>query len=81
VQWRAKAKIVNRDERLAGRGRGHCHTLHLRRRPDTQALAFSAETPGKRHVKAVELNAGVELPLESRNNLCANDWFGIAKDD
>ena len=80
VEWRLKAEFGQGDEgpirRVVG---GDVDTFNLSRRPDSQAAAFGHEAVIERHVKAVELDAGMEVLLKGIDDARADERFGAMK--
>ena len=82
VEWRLKAEFGQGDEgpirRVVG---GDVDTFNLSWRPDSQAAAFGLEAVFERHVKAVELDAGMEVLLEGLYDACADEGLGSMEEE
>ena len=77
VEWRLKAEIGEGDDGLIGRK--VCRDVEARnlsRRPDAQARPFGLEAVFERHVEVVELDAGMKMLLETRDDAGADEGLG-----
>ena len=70
AQRRAKANSASRisGSPLPRWRQRRFHALHPRRRPDAQPLAHGRKPMHQRHVKIVQLHAGVKMVLQARHN-------------
>jgi hypothetical protein len=78
----AKAELLEADERIRC---VHCGTdrnaPHLGRRPDAQSAALRLKTVRERHMKAVQLDAGVKALFQGCHNVGAEERLRSAQDD